>query len=309
MQKGKYWLNKKRSEETKRKISEAQKGKPRPYLKNVVRTKEWYEKIVTSRRKNGTYIISEKKRERMRQGAIGRIMPKMSEESKEKKRQSNLKTWSDPILRERHGQTMKIKLANMDPDRRRAWIEKTRSMSKSEKNRERARIQLENLRKNPEWVKMWKENHQIGRSKVNVNGKNNPFYGKKHSIETRKLVSKTKKESPDTPRGEKVKSFIDGRGNLRKEERIVFSQTLEYRLFRESVFKRDDYTCIMCKKRGIKICVDHIKSYRNYPELRIDINNGRTLCIDCHKKTPNYGRKEDYAKIIQTPTETIGLVP
>lgn len=35
---------------------------------------------------------------------------------------------------------------------------------------------------------------------------------------------------------------------------------------------------------------DHIKSFKDHPELRTDLQNGRTLCVDCHRKTDTYGR-------------------
>jgi 5-methylcytosine-specific restriction endonuclease McrA len=37
--------------------------------------------------------------------------------------------------------------------------------------------------------------------------------------------------------------------------------------------------------------MDHIKEWCNYPELRFDINNCRTLCSLCHKQTDNYSYK------------------
>lgn len=64
-------------------------------------------------------------------------------------------------------------------------------------------------------------------------------------------------------------------------------QSVEYRLWRESVFKRDSYTCIWCGFKGY-IEADHIKSFAYFPELRFAIDNGRTLCLPCHKTTNTY---------------------
>lgn len=65
--------------------------------------------------------------------------------------------------------------------------------------------------------------------------------------------------------------------------------TDKYKLWRKAVFERDNYTCCICHKIG-DIQSHHIKSWSLYPELRFDINNGITLCKECHKKTDNYGR-------------------
>ncbi len=58
----------------------------------------------------------------------------------------------------------------------------------------------------------------------------------------------------------------------------------EYANWRKSVFERDNYTCQLCKIRGYKLNADHIKPFSLFPELRLDLSNGRTLCEDCHKK-------------------------
>jgi 5-methylcytosine-specific restriction endonuclease McrA len=63
----------------------------------------------------------------------------------------------------------------------------------------------------------------------------------------------------------------------------------KYRLWREAVFKRDDYTCQDCGKRGGTLNADHVKPFSLFPKLRFSIDNGKTLCVPCHKKTPTYG--------------------
>ena len=62
----------------------------------------------------------------------------------------------------------------------------------------------------------------------------------------------------------------------------------EYILWRTAVFMRDDYTCQNCKQKGGKLEADHIKPFSQYPELRFAIDNGRTLCHECHKQTDTY---------------------
>ena len=69
-------------------------------------------------------------------------------------------------------------------------------------------------------------------------------------------------------------------------------KTAEYKLWREAVFRRDDFECIWGgKEHGHILHADHIKPFALFPELRFAIDNGRTLCEDCHKKTDTYGGK------------------
>lgn len=70
----------------------------------------------------------------------------------------------------------------------------------------------------------------------------------------------------------------------------------EYKLWREVVYKRDNYTCVWCHRRGGILNADHIKPFAQYPELRFAIDNGRTLCISCHKTTETYGRPKKKTK-------------
>lgn len=69
----------------------------------------------------------------------------------------------------------------------------------------------------------------------------------------------------------------------------------KYKEWRTSVFERDNYTCQICGKIGCKLEAHHIipvsnflnegisyKDAMNIEEI-FDINNGQTLCKECHR--------------------------
>jgi len=68
-------------------------------------------------------------------------------------------------------------------------------------------------------------------------------------------------------------------------------QNTSMRLWRKAVYDRDNRTCVLCGAKNKVMHADHIKSFSLYPELRTSIENGRVLCIQCHRKTDTYGGK------------------
>lgn len=81
-------------------------------------------------------------------------------------------------------------------------------------------------------------------------------------------------------------NYIDGRNPENKKIR----NSKEYKEWRMAIFKRDKYTCLWCGKIGGELNADHILPFSQFPELRLSMNNGRTLCKKCHEKTPTYRR-------------------
>ena len=76
-------------------------------------------------------------------------------------------------------------------------------------------------------------------------------------------------------------------------ENVRLRNLSEYKLWRSSVFERDSYTCQKCGAKGAILNAHHIKSFAEYPELRVAIDNGITLCEVCHKnKHFNNNNKE-----------------
>lgn len=123
------------------------------------------------------------------------------------------------------------------------------------------------------------------------------FKGKKLSAEHRKKLSDSHKKPRPYMRGDKCNLW---KGGITPINRAIRT-TLEYKLWREAVFKRDNYTCVWCgdknyENRGQTLILnaDHIKPFALFPELRFSIDNGRTLCISCHKTTGTWGRTKQY---------------
>lgn len=60
-------------------------------------------------------------------------------------------------------------------------------------------------------------------------------------------------------------------------------RTMQYVNWRDSVFKRDDYTCQDCGQRGGELNAHHLLGFKRYPKYRYEVDNGITLCKKCHK--------------------------
>jgi len=128
------------------------------------------------------------------------------------------------------------------------------------------------------------------------------WLGKKRpspSKATRKKMSDSQiriGNKPPVRYGKDNNHYIDGRTPENKKAR----RSIEFRLWRESVFARDGWTCQKCGEIGVELHPHHIKNFAEYIELRFAIDNGITLCKKCHMKFHKiYGTRKNTIKQLE----------
>jgi hypothetical protein len=144
--------------------------------------------------------------------------------------------------------------------------------------------------------------------------------GRKLSVETKLKMSNSQKGRIawnkgktgyiSTKKGKKYPHLQGKNSHLWKENKKgilnnFIRSSYKYRQWRSDVFTRDDFTCCKCSKRGCEIHPHHIKQLAliliENNIITIDmaieceelwnINNGQTLCINCHKLTDSYAKR------------------
>lgn len=108
----------------------------------------------------------------------------------------------------------------------------------------------------------------------------------------KKLTEQWRRNISNAQKGEKGNNWQGGKTPVHRAIRF----SVDYSLWRDAVFARDNYTCVSCGKcnsNGMRTTLNahHIKPFSLFPELRFAIDNGVTLCVSCHRKTNTYGRK------------------
>lgn len=110
---------------------------------------------------------------------------------------------------------------------------------------------------------------------------------RKLSEETKKKISKSHMGLHKGDRNPRWKGGIT-------PENLKIRHSIEYNLWRESVFARDNWTCQKTGIKGGKLVSHHILNFSKYPELRFAIDNGITLSRESHIKFHKlYGKKNN----------------
>lgn len=177
--------------------------------------------------------------------------------------------------------------------------EETKKIHRSKKVSEETKFRISIANKN----KIFSLEHRKKLSEAASNrGTNNrhgykwPEEGKekiRQTLKGRKLSEETKERMRNKiisfETRKKMSNRFKGKLNPRwnggsTEKNIEARQYFEYVLWRKAIYKRDNYACRICNKKGGYLDAHHIKSFKDYPELRTAIDNGITLCKVCHRR-------------------------
>lgn len=149
------------------------------------------------------------------------------------------------------------------------------------KRYELSSISLKGKKKSEEHIRKNIESHQ-GTNK----GQDNPFYGKKHSEETRQLM---RENHPDFSL-ENHWNWRDGKSF--EEYGLEFTKELKV-----YIKNRDTYTCQNpnCEHKSIQLSVHHI----DYDKRDSNPKNLITLCTSCHVQTNNKNKRTYWTNYYQ----------
>lgn len=104
----------------------------------------------------------------------------------------------------------------------------------------------------------------------------------------KKQPESMKKKTSERMKGEKHFAWNPDREKVAQNRTRHSMHNPDYKEWRISVFKRDDFTCRLHNEEcSGQIQAHHIFRWIDYPELRYIINNGITLCQFHHPRKRN----------------------
>jgi hypothetical protein len=125
----------------------------------------------------------------------------------------------------------------------------------------------------PRWWEM--ENAEDTKKKIVAS-----LTGYKHTSEARKNMSRANMGNKSTL-GKYGPESNAWKGGKTKEYRRLRNRR-DWKEWREAVYQRDNYTCQKCQNGGVHLHPHHILNQCQFTDKVFDLDNGITLCKDCH---------------------------
>jgi hypothetical protein len=268
-----------RTEEVKRKISEAKKGKSfsGQGLANI--------REAAKRRGPRSEATKEKMRAR-----------RHTEDQKKRIGDSLRGRKRSPEATLKQIETRKLRYPNGSPNQTRFWAGKTRRQETCQK------IKEDNLR-NPRryWLgktmsaelRLVLSKAHLGQSPANKGTKASP------EIRAKLRVAHLGKKLPPALEAKRVASLARGERHWRwkggiTSENIKERNSQQAKAWSKDVLARDGFTCLKCGIRGKRLQAHHVVNWAEHPELRYVTDNDATLCKPDHDSFHSiYGRKQN----------------
>lgn len=233
---------------------------------------------------SGVYERTEKTKRSISNALKGRYL---SEESRRKIGEAVKRQWKEgkmkpSMLGKHHSEETKKKMSRSRLERKKqlGYINSSETRKKISKALKGRKMPEEIVRKMSE----------------SLRGKKKPPFTEEH----KRKISEGGKIPRPWMRGENSPRWKGGTSELSKRIKNSF----KYKKWREAIFQRDNWTCQKCGKRGGTILHPHhkrsfasileennIKTFEDALSRQAlwNINDGITLCRNCHKKTNTYG--------------------
>jgi hypothetical protein len=173
------------------------------------------------------------------------------------------------------------------------WFGKHHTKESIEKMRQPHKPMTEKAKENLRRINLGKHLSEETKQKQREanSGEKNYLFGK-HLLEaTKQKITKALLKN-----SLKGKNHPNWRGGINPINDTI-RKSFKFKVWRDKVFKRDDWTCQKYKIKGGILHAHHIKNFYKYPELRFRVSNGITLSKKAHKEYHCiYGKKNNTKK-------------
>lgn len=132
----------------------------------------------------------------------------------------------------------------------------------------------------------WEENlsfRQISK-KIGKSPRQIRSYFKKYNIPCRKGSEAIKQQWHNNAKRRKEFSNLMSTGDERTKlyKKIMYKKRHLHNKWRQSVLKRDNFTCVCCNERKNRMQAHHLANIVDFAEHRFNPDNGITVCCRCH---------------------------